>query len=269
MWLWILLIAPLLAYSLLLGLIYFAQTRMLFPAASVPLAGPMPAHWQRLNLRTESGHELHGVHVPPSQTGSDRLLILGFGGNAWNAESAAGFLHDLFPQADIVAFHYRGYAPSEGSPSAMALQADALAVHDLAKRRFSEHRIVAIGFSIGSGAAAHVASRRSVNGLILVTPFDSLAEVAADHFPWLPVRWLFRHQMEPASELRETAVPVALIVAGEDRLIRPARAEALAGAAGNPVFSRTISGAGHNDIYDRGDFRSAMREALERVLSEG
>ena len=269
MWLWIMLIAPVAAYLLLLGLIFFAQTRLLFPAASVVPAGPTPLHWQRLNLRTEAGHDLHGIHVPPSEPGSDRRLILGFGGNAWNAESAAAFLHDLYPQADVVAFHYRGYAPSEGSPSATALQADALAVHDLAKRRFREHRIVAIGFSIGSGAAAHVASHRSINGLILVTPFDSLAEVAADHYPWLPVRSLFRHQMEPARELRGSTVPVALIVAGDDRLIRPARAAALAGVVGNLVFSRTISGASHNDIYDRSDFRSIMREALERVLGEG
>ncbi|HET9427123.1 MAG TPA: alpha/beta fold hydrolase [Allosphingosinicella sp.] len=268
MWPWALLLSPLLAYSLILAFVYFAQTRLLFPAGSVLSAGPMPRHWRPLTLHAETGHRLHGVHVPPQAQGGDPLLILGFGGNAWNAESAAAFLHDLFPRADVVVFHYRGYAPSEGSPSAAALQADALAIHDLARQLFSDHRIVVVGFSVGSGVASYLAAHRPVDGLILVTPFDSLAEVASDQYPWLPVRSLLRHRMEPARDLGETKVPVALIAAGADRLVRPIRAEALSGAVHNLVFYRTLAGASHNDIYDRQDFRATMQRALEQLSAD-
>ena len=103
--------------------------------------------------------------------------------------------------------------------------------------------------------------------MILVTPFDSLGTVAAQHYPWLPVRWLFRHRMDSADDLRRSEVPVALLVAGNDRLIPPARAEALAKAARNVVFNRTVAGASHNDIYDRGEFRVAMSAALEALES--
>ena len=58
-------------------------------------------------------------------------LILGFGGNAWNGQDVAEYLHKLFPDDEVVAFHYRGYAPSTGSPSAEALIADAPLVYDL------------------------------------------------------------------------------------------------------------------------------------------
>lgn len=264
MWPWALLLSPLLAYSLILAFVYFAQTRLLFPADSVPNAGPMPTQWQPLTLQAGTGHQLRGVHVPPRAQGGDRLLILGFGGNAWNAESAAAFLHDLFPRADVITFHYRGYAPSEGRPSAAALQADALAIHDFARQLLSDHRIIVVGFSVGSGVASYLAAHRPADGLILVTPFDSLAEVASDHYPWLPVRSLLRHRMEPAQDLRESGVPVALIAAGADRLIRPARAKALSGAVRNLVFDRTLAGASHNDIYDRQDFRSAMQRAMDQ-----
>jgi uncharacterized protein len=52
--------------------------------------------------------------------------LLGFGRNAWNAKATALTLHRLFPDRDAVAFHYRGYAPSNGRPSAEALMSDSL-----------------------------------------------------------------------------------------------------------------------------------------------
>ena len=126
---------------------------------------------------------------------------------------------------------------------------------------------MAVGFSIGSGVAAHLAARRSLNGLILVTPFDSLAAVARGQFPWLPTGLLLRHQMEPAEDLRGGAVPVALIAGARDTLIPAARTDALRRAVPNLVLDRTIAGAGHNEIYESLAFRETMDEALRRVLS--
>ena len=61
-------------------------------------------------------------------------------------------------------------------------------------------------------------------------------------------------------------MPVAVLSGERDTLIRPARTEALRRAVGNLAYSRVIAGAGHNDFYQRDDFRTAMREALERLL---
>ena len=251
---WKLLLIPVFLYAALLILVFAFQARLLFPAGA-----------ERLALDTPDGNRLHGVHMPPSARPSG-TLILGFGGNAWNAETAAAYLHGLFPEADVVAFHYRGYRPSTGSAGARALIEDAPLVHDLAVRRLRPTRTVAIGFSVGSGVAASLAPRRPLSGLVLVTPFDSMGKVAAGQFRWLPVRWLFRHEMEPASWLRGSTVPTALIAGGRDTLIPAPRTEALRRSAGNIVYDKTIPGAGHNDIYDRPEFRAAMREALARVV---
>lgn len=263
-----LLLIPVLLYLALLVLVFAFQGRFLFPAGAVADAGPLPAGAERLGLDAEDGHRLHGVHIPPSARPSG-TLILGFGGNAWNAETAAAYLHELFPEADVVAFHYRGYRPSTGVPGARALIGDALLVHDLAVDRLRPARTVAVGFSIGSGVAASLAPRRPLAGLILVTPFDSMSKVAAGHVKWVPVRWLFRHEMKAAEWLRGSSVPTALIAGERDTLIPPPRTEALRRAARRLVYDRTIPGAGHNDIYNRPDFRAAMREALARILLAG
>jgi len=257
---WSLLLIPVFLYLALLVLMYLYQGRMIFPAGAVGPAGPLPSSTEKIELRTPGGESLHGVHIPGS--GRSGTLILGFPGNAWNAEAAAAFLHDIYPEADVVAFHYRGYRPSTGTPSAEALIEDAPLAVDLAVKRIRPRATVAVGFSIGSGVAASLAGRRPLDGLILVTPFDSLKKVAAGHYPWLPVGLLFRHEMKAAQWLGRSNVPVAIIAGERDTLIPPARTEALRKAVGKVAFDRTIDGAGHNDIYDRPEFRAAMREAV-------
>jgi pimeloyl-ACP methyl ester carboxylesterase len=253
---------PLLLYAAICAAVFFFQAALLFPTGQVRSAGPPPPGAERLEIAAASGERLRGLHVPPARPGAGRVLILGFGGNAWNAEAMADYLHGLYPEADVVAFHYRGYPPSEGSPSAAALKEDAPLIFDWAAARFPGRRIVAVGFSIGSGVAASLAARRPLAGLILVTPFDSLAAAAAGHYPWLPVRLLFRHEMDAAAELRGVRAPVAILAGGRDTLIPAERTEALRRAVPNLVFDRTIAGAGHNDIYQRDDFRAAMAQAL-------
>ena len=242
------------------------QTQLIFPTHAVAPAGPLPEGSERLELRTADGEILRGVHIGPAgSVPGDRILILGFGGNAWNAENAAELLHHLYPQADVITFHYRGYSPSTGAPSAKALLADAPLVYDNAVERVRPARIVAVGFSIGTGVAASLAGERKVDGLILVTPFDSLKAVAQSLYPWLPVGPFFRHEIDAARALKGVRAPVAIVTAGRDEIVPAARTDALRSQVPNLVFDRTIRAAGHNDIYARPEFEGAMREALNRL----
>ena len=244
----------------------WSQDDIIFPTHAVGPPGPLPPGAERLQVRTPDGETLRGVHVPPAESSTlQKTLILGFGGNGWNGEDVASYLHEVYPQVHVVAFHYRGYRPSTGSPSAKALLADAPLVFDAAVERVKPGRTIVVGFSIGSGVAASLANRRPAAGLILVTPFDSLKKVASDAYPWLPVAPLFRHEMDAVQALQGSDVPVAIIGAGRDEIISSARTDALRSQVRNLVFDRTIDGAGHNDIYARSDFQSAMDEALEAV----
>ena len=246
----------------------WSQDDLIFPVHAVGPPDPLPKSAERLAIDGSDGAKLHGVHIPPRTPPSGpRTLVLGFGGNAWNADNVASYLHQIFPKAHVVAFHYRGYRPSTGRPSAEALVADAPLVFDSAVDRVKPDRVIAVGLSIGSGVGASLAKRRDLDGLILVTPFDSLKAVAQQLYPWLPVGPFFQHEFNTLDFLEGADVPVAIISAERDEIIPTRRTDALRAKAANLVFDRTIPRAGHNDIYFRPDFHQAMSEALEAVGS--
>jgi len=249
------------ATSLLLGALYLGQTKLLFPTHLANAARPvLPASAEHLQVTTESGERLVGIRLRGNGRGP---LILGFGGNAWSAEGVALTLGAIFPESDTVVFHYRGYGPSGGRPSAHALLADALTIYDdLAP----SSPVVAVGFSIGSTVAAHLARHRPLAGLIMVTPFDSLEALVREHFQWAPVALLLRHRMPTLDLVRGIAVPTALIAAARDSIVPARRTDPLRDAVPNLAFDRTIADAGHNDLYGRPDFTLAMREALAATM---
>jgi len=242
------------------------QSHLIFPIHAVAPAGPLPAKAERLAVSTPDGDTLRGIYVPADQPDESRTLVLGFGGNAWNGQDVAEYLHELYPEHDVSAFHYRGYAPSTGTPSAKALIADAPLVYDAAVERATPARVVAVGFSIGSGIAAQLSARRKLAGLILVTPFDSLKAVAQSMYPWIPIGPFFAHEIDAAAALEGSHVPVAIVAAEFDQIVPPERTSALRKHIANLIYDRTIAGAGHNDIYARSEFQEDMRAAFEAIL---
>lgn len=244
----------------------WSQDDIIFPIDAVGAPGPLPRGAETFTIQTPDGETLHGVHISPDKPSpGPKTLVIGFGGNAWNGQDVATYLHELYPGVDVIAFHYRGYRPSTGKPSAEALLADAPLVYDAAVARVRPAKTVAVGFSIGSGVAASLAGARPADGVILVTPFDSLKSVAASLYPWLPVGLLFRHEIDAVAGLKGSDVPVAIVAAGDDEIFPPSRTDALRPQVPNLVFDRVIEGATHNDIYARSEFHDAMDEAIRLV----
>ena len=252
-------------YSLLIAIFALMQGSLLFPRGLVGPAPDLPQSAERLSVERPDGAVLQGSLIPGQDP--SKPLILAFGGNAWNADAVALFIHRTAPEHPVVAFHFRGYAPSTGRPSAEALKADAVAIHDHIAEN-APNGVIATGFSIGSGVAAHLASERPIVGAVLVTPFDSLDAVARQILPWAPVRLLFRHEMNILESLKNSATPVALVLAAQDEVIPPDRAEALVTelrAADRTIAYLSRIQAGHNDIYNHPEFVPALRDALAAV----
>jgi pimeloyl-ACP methyl ester carboxylesterase len=241
------------------------QSDLIFPVHAVPNAGPLPRNAERLSIHTDDGARLEGVFIQTDEPNADRVLILGFGGNAWNAQDVSEYMHELYPEHDVAAFHYRGYRPSTGSPSGAALIADAPLVYDAAVKRAAPTQVFAVGFSIGTAVAAQLSMQRKLDGLILVTPFDSLKAVAQSMVPWVPIGPFFSHQIDAAGPLSNAPAPVAIIAAERDEIVPQERTDALRRAVDRLIFDRTIAGAGHNDIYRRSEFQNAMHEALDSL----
>jgi len=163
-----------------------------------------------------------------------------------------------FPNYAIYLLHYPGYGGSSGSPSETAILADALALFD---RVHAEHQnIVVIGRSLGSGVAIRVASLRPVTRLVLVTPFDSLQNVAAQHYPYFPVRWLLRDKFESWRFAPKIVAPTRIIVAEEDEIIPRASTDRLRAHFKDGVVSYVVvPGVGHNTISDSPDYLSLLK----------
>lgn len=188
------------------------QDRLLFQRWAMreePVLLPVTA--ERLSVDVAGVGQMVGVLLPADREApAEAALLLGFGGNAWDADRLAIYLNSVFPTRNVVTFHYRGYGPSASRPSAEAFLEDATRIYDEVGALRDAERVVAIGLSLGSGPAVHLSSERAVSGLILVTRFDSLQALASDLYPWLPVRLLLRHRMDVADALAQSSAKIAI-----------------------------------------------------------
>jgi pimeloyl-ACP methyl ester carboxylesterase len=235
-------------YALICLLLYLGQRSMIYhpqarSLASVPL----------MQMMSES----YRLNISYQPKASERAVIY-FGGNAEDVSMSSPELSAAFPDAAVYGLHYRGYGGSEGKPSQQALYADALALHAIVQK---QHRqIVVIGRSLGSGVATYLASQRAVERLILVTPYSSIADIAAAQFPWIPVRWLLKDPFESAEHAARCRVPIRIISAQHDEVIPAWSTQRLFEAIPPALASQhVIAGVGHNDISLSALYQEVLR----------
>ena len=187
--------------------------------------------------------------------GPQALLYLG--GNAEDVSRTAPELAAAFPQSAIYALHYRGYGGSGGQASETALVGDALALFDQIQREHPQVQVV--GRSLGSGIAAQVASKRPVQKLVMVTPYNSIAGIAAQQFPYFPTDWLVQDRYDSWKYAGKITAPTLLILAQYDEVIpRASSLQLLDAFKPGVAHAIMISGVGHNDISQSADYRAAL-----------
>jgi uncharacterized protein len=235
------------------GLIFFPQ-----PQGSL---AHLPAHATPLTVTAADGTRLHGWIATGTSTPAPAVVY--FGGNA---EEVSGTLADPhWPHEwSIVALNYRGYGASEGKPGEPELAADALTIYDAvaALEGIDRRRIVAFGRSLGTALAAHIAAERPVAGVVLVSPYDSLAAIGSHHYPWLPVSLLLRHRFDALPDARRDRMPLLAIVAASDSIIPVERSRALYDAWAGPKRWHVVPGADHNTLGASPDFWDAIARFL-------
>lgn len=176
-----------------------------------------------------------------------RPAIIYFGGNAEDVGANLGEFTAAFPAHALFLVNYRGYGGSSGRPSEDALVTDAIAVFDHVHATHAD--VTAMGRSLGSGVAVRLASARPVRKLVLVTPYDSMVNLAAECFGWLPVRLLLRDGYDSLRHAREVSAPVLIVIAAEDEIVPMRRSRALADAFRRGQASVVvIEGVGHNTL---------------------
>jgi len=135
-------------------------------------------------------------------------------------------------------------------------------LYDAIRGQHPQGNIAVIGRSLGSGVASYVASERAVEKLVLVTPFDSLANVAQAHYRWLPVRWLLSDTYPSHRYLQRYRGPLLIVRAGRDQVIPPGNTDRLLASLAIPAEVVDFPAADHNDISSDPHYDETLREFL-------
>jgi len=252
--------------------VYFAQDSLIFYRQPLPdarraeITRRFPAATEVI-IPSADGAKLHGWLVTPQ--GSERVpLVLYYGGNAEEVSHMLEAIGDPVrgdtPGVAWLVINYRGYGASEGSPSQVSLVADALAGYDYASTlpRIDAKRMFVFGRSLGSGVAVQLAAHRPVRGVILVSPYDSLAAVAKRYYWYLPVDWMLKHRFDSIGLAPQMSQPLLCFIAERDDVIPPEHAERLFAAWAGPKRRVLLGGASHNTTDSATGFWPAVQEFL-------
>lgn len=234
----------------LLTTVWLLQRRLIyFPDTAVAPAGSALPGAQEITLRTEDGLALDAWHVAP--TGADRgITVLVMPGNAGSRAARAPLARRLAAKGfTVLLLDYRGYGGNQGRPTENGLITDARAARAyLLNRGVPAQHLIYFGESLGAAVATRLAAEQPhPGGLLLRSPFTSLADVGSWHYPLLPVRLLLRDRFPVTKLIGQVRVPTVVVYGSADTVVPPEQSTAVASAAGGPVRVLEVVGADHND----------------------
>jgi uncharacterized protein len=266
-----LLAALALGYAGLLLLVYLLQDRLLyFPTRAID-ATPADAGlaYEEVRLRAADGVELQAWFVPAADPRGTVLFFHGNAGNLSHRVPTLRFFHRLGYGTLLPS--YRGYAGSGGSPSERGLYLDAEAAwrYLVEERGVPPAEVVLFGRSLGGAVAAWLATEHAPGALVLESTFTSVPELAAEHYPFLPVRLLARSHFPTERRLPGVRAPVLVVHSRADEVIPFHHSRRLWEAAPEPKSFLEISG-GHNEgfLFTGAAYERGVAEFLERLERE-
>lgn len=249
-------------YALLCILLYFFQERLLFFPDKLPqqyefdFAQP----FEELEIPIESGQNLNGLLFKADITKGLIFYLHGNAGalNSWG-EVAPAYTNLGY---DVFLLDYPGYGKSEGEiRSEKQLHKAVQAAYDEIKKRYLEENIVVLGYSIGTGLAAHLASNNAPRLLILQAPYYSLSDLIRSKFPIIP-SFIIKYPLRTDKYLKQCRMPVALIHGDKDALIPVSSSKRLSEAfkAGDTLI--ILPNQEHNGITDHPDYSEHLKSIL-------
>jgi hypothetical protein len=208
---WRVLRPVLIAYLLVVLLMTFLETWLVYP---IPPQGrgewqPKWMNYEDVWFTAEDGTKLHGWFIPHERP--KRALLYCHGNGEAIGDNADLMAHlSRVLDASVMIVDYRGYGHSEGTPSEAGCIADGLAAQRWLADRLGVDTsdIVLMGRSIGGAVVVAMAAEQGAQAVVLENAFSRLTDVAASHYPWLPVRLLMKNRYDTVGRIQRYDGPV-------------------------------------------------------------
>ena len=233
-------------------LMMFMETSLIYPAPKRTdlERDTLRSSPQHVRFESADGTELSGLWCEPKTPEQTILFFHGNGEDLLSFQDSVRFWSREL-NASIFAFDYRGYGASLGTPSEEKLIADGIAAVEWLRdhKQIPTDQIVFLGRSLGGGVALQVAKTYPPRVLLLFSTFSSLVDVAANSYPWLPVRWVIRNRFLSLSAMVDFQIPLLQLHGTRDRLIPIEMGKKLFEASPATLKQFVpIEGAGHNNL---------------------
>ena len=260
-------------YAGFLLLLRLAEPRLIYAPGPSTRLTPPPAELglapERLEFPSTDGVRLVGwlMRAPTDTAGRWLLICHGNGGNLSEAGRPSHYAGLRALGLNLLAFDYRGYGESGGTPSEAGLYRDADAAwgYLTGSLRVPAGRIVIFGHSLGSAVAVELATRVPAAGLILDGALSSVTERAQEAYPYVPVRWIARSRYPSIERIGRLTLPKLFLHARADEVIPFAHGRRLYRAAPPPKEFVALAG-GHADAFERDS--AVYFGAIARFLGE-
>jgi uncharacterized protein len=244
--------------------IWFQQEKLLFHPE--PLAAQFKfnlAHTSEVYIEVP-GAKIHALYLRQAPEKS-KGIVLFLHGNAGNLET--WFTHTDFWIAtgfDVLMPDYRGYGKSTGHIESEAqLNDDVMRIWQSVAANYKNKKVVFYGRSLGTGLAAKLATQVPPDLLVLVSPYESMTQMARDYYPWVP-SFVLRYPLKTNELLPQLHKPMLLLHGTQDKLIPIEHSEHL--LVLNPQARLVqIEGAGHGDIQSFDSYTNTLKQVLQNL----
>jgi uncharacterized protein len=251
-------------YLIICGLLYLFQEKLIFAADKLnkDYQYSFSQKFEEINIKTKDGILLNGLLF---KADSPKGLIFYLHGNA-GALNSWGQVAKRYTALNYNVFilDYRGYGKSEGTiRNEEQLFEDLQTAYDEMKKRYSEDSIVVLGYSIGSGPAAKIASTNHPRLLILQAPYYNLSDLVHHNMRIVPT-FLLKYKFETNDYLSNCKMPIVIFHGNEDEVIYYNSSVKLKKLLKSSDTLITLNGQGHNGITDNLQYIAAIEEILRR-----
>jgi uncharacterized protein len=238
----------------LFGSLYFFQEKIIFHPQKLDknYNFAFENEFEKLNFKTKDGVSLNGLLFKAKES---KGLVFYLHGNAGSLKNW-GQISDLYTNLDydIFILDYRGFGKSEGEiKSEKQLFEDNQLVYDKFKERYSEKNIIVIGYSIGSGLAAKLASKNNPKHLILQAPYYSLVDLVKNKYSFIP-SFLLKYKIETEKFLIDCKMPITIFHGDNDNVIYYGSSIKLKNKYKDKIDLITLNGESHNGINENYEY---------------